>query len=346
MQQISQGNNAWERLYTTSTANPLWLGMIAVMKENEQGKLLPKRKLIIHVVSGNIYNLDLSFLCSCMCKILWTSIYISDQLGVCVAELPEISPPTQLWQPSSCFVPIMNPPRAQCVATKTVSLFTLLLLFSAPTSTQDPGELFINRTKPALQQNKLSTRRITCITLFYSSSIVIADKEIWFYNFITSASLSPCIVAILTPQTYTAYLGQPDVRFHCSAVNASDFVWRIDGVSRSTNELAARGIGIVTNNTHYESTLTISSTTENNKTHIQCLTQIEKRNTLYFYIPSDKVVFQVQGQLANLTDSKLLLLSLPYSVLQVHWVSVMASVSTQLETTTSVSHGILHRPST
>ena len=136
------------------------------------------------------------------------------------------------------------------------------------------------------------------------------------------------------------------MRFHCSAVNASDFVWRIDGVSRSTNELAARGIGIVTNNTHYESTLTISSTTENNKTHIQCLTQIEKRNTLYFYIPSDKVVFQVQGQLANLTDSKLLLLSLPYSVLQVHWVSVMASVSTQLETTTSVSHGILHRPST
>ena len=74
MQQISQGNNAWERLYTTSTANPLWLGMIAAMKENKQGKLLPKRKLIIHVVSGNIYNLDLSFLCSCMCKILWRSI--------------------------------------------------------------------------------------------------------------------------------------------------------------------------------------------------------------------------------------------------------------------------------
>ena len=34
----------------------------------------------------------------------------------------------------------MSPPRTQGVSTETVSLFTLLLLFS-PASAQDPGEL-------------------------------------------------------------------------------------------------------------------------------------------------------------------------------------------------------------
>ena len=125
-------------------------------------------------------------------------------------------------------------------------------------------------------------------------------------------------MAIITPTTYTAYLDQPDVKFHCSAVNASNIVWEIDGYIRPADDLAAQGIGVVTNRTLLESILTISSTTENNNTHIRCLTLIEKRNALYF-IPSDEVVFHVQGQLANLTDSKLLFLILSYSVLQVHW---------------------------
>ena len=38
------------------------------------------------------------------------------------------------------FIRIMSPPRTQGVSTETVSLFTLLLLFS-PASAQDPGEL-------------------------------------------------------------------------------------------------------------------------------------------------------------------------------------------------------------
>ena len=53
---------------------------------------------------------------------------------------------TELTSMHACFdshanrLRIMTPPRAQCVATKTVSLFTLLLLFS-PSSAQEPGEL-------------------------------------------------------------------------------------------------------------------------------------------------------------------------------------------------------------
>ena len=70
-------------------------------------------------------------------------------LEVCVVELPEISPPTKFGttgHASSRFVRIMDPPGAQCVATKTVSLFTLLLLLSTPTNAQDPGELSIKHS--------------------------------------------------------------------------------------------------------------------------------------------------------------------------------------------------------
>ena len=106
----------------------------------------------------------------------------------------------------------------------------------------------------------------------------------------------------ITPLNYTAYLGQPDVRFHCSVTNLSGISWEIDGYLRPGNELAARGIGVVTNYTLRESNLTISSTTENNNTRIRCLTLMLIGNHLNF-LPSDVVIFHVQGQLANLTDS-------------------------------------------
>ena len=108
----------------------------------------------------------------------------------------------------------------------------------------------------------------------------------------------------ITPLNYTAYLGQPDVKFHCSVTNVSrsSLVWEIDGYLHPANQLAARGIGVVTNYTLRESNLTISSTTENNNTHIRCATLMIIGNHLHF-LPSDVVIFHVQGQLANLTDS-------------------------------------------
>ena len=154
----------------------------------------------------------------------------------------------------------------------------------------------------------------------------------------------------ITPLNYTAYLGQPDVKFHCSVTNVSriSLVWEIDGYLRPANELAARGIGVVTNHTLHESNLTISSTTENNNTRIRCAILTRIGNHLDI-LPSDAVIFHVQGQLANLTDSLIyyiLFINLSHSVLQVYWESVITYKSSHLETITSVLHGILHQPST
>ena len=103
-------------------------------------------------------------------------------------------------------------------------------------------------------------------------------------------------VAVLTPLTYTAYLGQPAVRFYCTTVNAHGVAWSVDGLIRHGNELEARGIKTMTNHLLLESNLTISSALENNNTHIRCLAQylVEHR-----FITSEEVIFYVQGQLVQ-----------------------------------------------
>ena len=107
-------------------------------------------------------------------------------------------------------------------------------------------------------------------------------------------------VPVITPLTYTAYLGQPAVRFNCFTVNARSVAWHIDGLILHGNELKARGIETTTNHTLLESNLTISSTIENNNTHIRCLARhlVEPR-----FIPSEEVVFFVQGQWPKYTGS-------------------------------------------
>ena len=99
---------------------------------------------------------------------------------------------------------------------------------------------------------------------------------------------------------YTAYLGQPAVRFHCSATNDRGIAWSIDGFIRHSNELEARGIETMTGHMLHESNLTISSALRNNKTHIQCLARHLVKN---YFITSDVAIFYVQGQLVQLTDS-------------------------------------------
>ena len=101
-------------------------------------------------------------------------------------------------------------------------------------------------------------------------------------------------MAFITPLTYTAYLGQPDVRFHCSAANARSVAWSINGDIRQVDWLAARGIETVTGPNPLESSLIISSTIKNDNTSILCLA----RHFLGFdYERSVEVTFQVQGQL-------------------------------------------------
>ena len=102
------------------------------------------------------------------------------------------------------------------------------------------------------------------------------------------------LVAFITPLTYTAYLGQPAVRFHCSVANARSVAWSIDGDIRQVDWLETRGIETVTGLNPLESSLTISSTIVNNNTRILCLA----RHFVGFeYEESVEVTFQVQGQL-------------------------------------------------
>ena len=109
-------------------------------------------------------------------------------------------------------------------------------------------------------------------------------------------------MAFITPLTYTAYLGQPAVRFHCSVANADGVAWFIDGDIRQEDELLSRGIGIEINRTLLESNLTITSSTENNNTRIRCLARYIVSDVIR-YTPTDEVIFRVQGQLANLIDT-------------------------------------------
>ena len=101
-------------------------------------------------------------------------------------------------------------------------------------------------------------------------------------------------MAFITPLTYTAYLGQPAVRFNCSVANASSVAWSIDGDIRQIDWLEARGIETVTGLNPLESSLIISSTVVNNNTRILCLA----RHFVGFdYEESVEVTFRVQGQL-------------------------------------------------
>ena len=109
------------------------------------------------------------------------------------------------------------------------------------------------------------------------------------------------LVAFVTPLTYTAYLGQSDVRFNCSAANARSVAWSIDGEIRQKDWLENRGIETVTGLNHLESSLIITSTILNNNTSILCLA----RHFVGFeYEESAEVTFRVQGQLVA-TDHRL-----------------------------------------
>ena len=140
-------------------------------------------------------------------------------------------------------------------------------------------------------------------------------------------------VAVISPLTYTAYLGQPPVRFHCSVANARSVVWNINDLTLQRNELEARGIETMTNHALLESNLTISSTVENNNSRIRCLVRhlVEHR-----FVASEEVIFHVQGQQPKYTDTCSVMVDQATSVIlcfQVYWGNVLTSISSCLETT-------------
>ena len=103
--------------------------------------------------------------------------------------------------------------------------------------------------------------------------------------------------AVLTPLHYVAYLGQPDVRFHCSAANASELSWDIyDDIFWSSN----RTMGISFEMDHLGSNLTISPLPMISSTCVQC-----RANTSDRIMLSLEAVLQVQGQSANVNYSEL-----------------------------------------
>ena len=106
-------------------------------------------------------------------------------------------------------------------------------------------------------------------------------------------------MAIITPLTYTAYLGQPAVRFHCSIPNATDisFFWHVDGATRGSGELEARGIEIVIHRTIHKSSLIISSTAANNNTRLKCFGNYHDDGSQLRAAESTEATFHVQGQL-------------------------------------------------
>ena len=143
-------------------------------------------------------------------------------------------------------------------------------------------------------------------------------------------------VAVITPLTYTAYLGQPPVRFQCTTANARGVFWNINDLTLHGNELEARGIETMTNHALLDSNLTISSTVENNNTRIRCLVRhlVEHR-----FVASEEVIFHVQGQQPKHTNtccSVMVDQALSYFALQVYWGNVLISKSSCLETTTIV----------
>ena len=84
------------------------------------------------------------------------------------------------------------------------------------------------------------------------------------------------------------------MRFHCSAANASDISWHINGRSIGRNvKDQTREIFTETGLNPLESNLTISSMAINNNTRIQCrVRHLDGHNFT-------EALFQVQGQLAN-----------------------------------------------
>ena len=140
-----------------------------------------------------------------------------------------------------------------------------------------------------------------CFVLFsmnFSASLILW-QSVATWQLVTNLLIYLTVV-VITPLTYTAYLNQPAVRFHCFTVNAHSVVWHIDGLILHGNELKARGIETTTSRTLLESNLTISSTIENNNTRIRCLARhlVEQR-----FVPSEEVVFSVQGQWPKYTYS-------------------------------------------
>ena len=107
------------------------------------------------------------------------------------------------------------------------------------------------------------------------------------------------LVAFITPLTYIAYQGQPDVMFQCSATNVHSISWCVD------DDLRSEAGGIEINRTHIESYLTISSIIENNNTRIRCFAfsyfggLLSCRNLSH--TTSDEATFYVQGEMANLS---------------------------------------------
>lgn len=88
------------------------------------------------------------------------------------------------------------------------------------------------------------------------------------------------------------------MKFHCTAVNAREIDWCVDGHFHDDALFRARNITTEINLTaRNESNLTISSTIENNNTHIHCLAYSDVEN----YTTSNVSTFYVQGELANLT---------------------------------------------
>ena len=108
------------------------------------------------------------------------------------------------------------------------------------------------------------------------------------------------------------------MRFHCSAANASDISWRINGrpIGNNIADLKARGISVETHNSLLESNLTISSVVSNNNTHILCVAHhlVEFR-----YVPTAKATFQVQGQSAKIIYILNNLCHAQFLVLYVAW---------------------------
>ena len=106
-------------------------------------------------------------------------------------------------------------------------------------------------------------------------------------------------MAIITPLTYTAYLGQPDVRFNCSIPNATDisFFWHVDGINLGSAELEARGIEIVIHRNIHKSSLIISSTVANNNTCLKCFANYRNDGSQLRAAESTEATFHVQGQL-------------------------------------------------
>ena len=101
----------------------------------------------------------------------------------------------------------------------------------------------------------------------------IGSLAIWSAPLATKL-LSFSLLAVISPPTYTAYLGESPATFSCFVANTSDdddVYWQVDGrICQSDDELNARGISCEVNRTLPKFNLIISSKIENMNTSIQC----------------------------------------------------------------------------